>query len=284
MGLHKLKKPLKRLITHTNHTCYGTNWLWQCGFLLAFLFSLNAANANKIENHSKSFDLQAFAIDFATAAKTSDWEAIKRLKSLGESFTLEQLKVNLSSDIARKAFWINMYNGLVIVHYHEAPQQYTNKSVFFNTSVWTIADRAFSLNDIEHRILRKGQHPYGMGYLKNPIQNNALTPLELDYYDCRIHFALNCGAKSCPPFLYYDYNNIYNQLDIATANFLRQEVHFDSLTNTLTLPAIMYWYNGDFGGKNGILNILNRYKLLPIPQPTHLRWRKKPYNWDPIYH
>ena len=38
--------------------------------------------------------------------------------------------------------------------------------------------------------------------------------------DPRIHFALNCGAKSCPPIRVYSPPNLDSQLNRAAASFL----------------------------------------------------------------
>ena len=40
--------------------------------------------------------------------------------------------------------------------------------------------------------------------------------MAVDVIDFRIHFALNCGAKSCPPIAFYSYDKINDQLDLAT--------------------------------------------------------------------
>jgi hypothetical protein len=37
--------------------------------------------------------------------------------------------------------------------------------------------------------------------------------------DPRIHFALNCGAKSCPPIKFYNGKKLENELDKAAKGF-----------------------------------------------------------------
>ena len=51
--------------------------------------------------------------------------------------------------------------------------------------------------------------------------------------DPRIHFALNCGAVSCPPIAVYEGESLDEQLDIATEGFLegntivdKEDTHF----------------------------------------------------------
>ena len=74
---------------------------------------------------------------------------------------------------------------------------------------------------------------------------------------CRIHFALNCGAKSCPPIAFYKYDKIDEQLDVATRSFLKSETEFDDQNKTVYVTKIMHWFKADFGGTEGIRNLLH---------------------------
>lgn len=56
----------------------------------------------------------------------------------------------------------------------------------------------FSLDDIEHGILRCNTPPPGAS--DSPFDaSDERKPLSLTRLDPRLHFALNCGARSCPP-------------------------------------------------------------------------------------
>ncbi|MBL0267571.1 MAG: DUF547 domain-containing protein [Chitinophagaceae bacterium] len=57
-------------------------------------------------------------------------------------------------------------------------------------------------------------------------------------------FALNCGAKSCPPIAYYKADQLDRQLEIATRNYFETEVTYDSLTNRVMLPVLFSWFRG----------------------------------------
>lgn len=86
--------------------------------------------------------------------------------------------------------------------------------------------------------------------------------------DPRVHFALNCGAKSCPPIRVYteqkydkscEFNSSKNQhkcyriddqLKIATKSFLDQECNIKKLndgTYEVSLSKLFLWYGEDFG-------------------------------------
>ena len=69
--------------------------------------------------------------------------------------------------------------------------------------------------------------------------------------DPRIHFAINCASKSCPPLgnriLVGD--NLNQQLDEKTFNFINNvdNVFIDYDTNTIYLSRIFKWFKKDFG-------------------------------------
>ena len=64
--------------------------------------------------------------------------------------------------------------------------------------------------------------------------------------DPRIHFALNCGAKSCPAIRIYSEANLENGLESATRTFLSDTV-IVSGTGKIVLSKILLWYASDFG-------------------------------------
>ena len=62
---------------------------------------------------------------------------------------------------------------------------------------YNVGGLLFTLDEIEHGVLRcnKG-HPKDE---KPMFEDDARKSLSLSFLDPRIHFALNCGATSCPP-------------------------------------------------------------------------------------
>ena len=100
--------------------------------------------------------------------------------------------------------------------------------------------------------------------------------LRVENVDWRIHFALNCGAKSCPPVAIYDVENLDNQLDFMTKAYLEEQTSYDSVSKTASTSVLMSWFRGDFGGKNGAKKILFTYKITP-EKPKRLDY--KTYDW-----
>jgi len=67
--------------------------------------------------------------------------------------------------------------------------------------------------------------------------------------DPRIHFALVCGAKSCPPIRIYSPNNLDAGLNAAAKAFCNDTANLDvDVTNKkVGLSQIFEWYSKDFG-------------------------------------
>ncbi len=160
---------------------------------------------------------------------------------------------------ARLAFWINVYNALSI----EAVLAFgLRKSIrevpgFFRRAAYCIGGRRFSSELIEHGILRGNQPP--LPQLDRPIEpGNALAELCIEPPDPRIHFALNCAARSCPPLRVYSASTIEQDLDSAAAAFVRSGgVIIEN--GQVKVSAILLYYADDFGGAPGVASWLCRY-------------------------
>ncbi|WIA08629.1 hypothetical protein OEZ85_008058 [Tetradesmus obliquus] len=177
--------------------------------------------------------------------------------------TAELQRVDLSplSRESLMAFAINLYNALVIhalvVH---GPQQYnstTGRVGFFQkASKYNIGGYDYVLDDLENGILR-GNSPaastIGMllklpwlskGPFKagDPRAQHVVRPL-----DPRIHFALVCGAKSCPPIKLYSAATLEEGLAAAADTFCASDVEVDTAAKKVRLSKIFSWYFPDFG-------------------------------------
>jgi len=184
----------------------------------------------------------------------------------------------LNNDDAIKTFWINMYNAwfqiLAVREKKKRPEIFTGKLI-------PIAGRKFSLDDIEHGILRKYRWKLSKGYLPKFFPGKLIKQLVVAKIDYRIHFALNCGAKSCPPIAFYSYEKINRQLDLATKSFLGSETEFDDVNKVVKVSKIMNWFIADFDGKNGIRRIIKEMLQKDVSDNSI---RFKPYNWDVALH
>ena len=116
-----------------------------------------------------------------------------------------------------------------------------------------------------------------MGYLKKIFPRKTEKQLRVSVLDYRIHFALNCGAKSCPPIAFYKPETINQQLELATKAYLRGEAEYDETTNTVKLPTLMSWFRRDFGGKKKMIELLKPLSVIPADKNPKIKF--KDYDW-----
>lgn len=73
---------------------------------------------------------------------------------------------------------------------------------FFNTVSYIIGGHTYSLNEIENGVLRANRK--ALGAFRKPFgKNDPRLKVSLKECESRVHFALVCGAKSCPPIKTY---------------------------------------------------------------------------------
>jgi hypothetical protein len=138
----------------------------------------------------------------------------------------------------RLAFWINAYNAftlkLILNHYPGIGSiKEISSGKRWKARVWSVNGEFYSLDDIEHKILRKLDEP-------------------------RIHFAIVCASYSCPDLRSEAYlpDRLEEQLEDASHRFLadiNKGLHFVEEegviwgTNyNLYLSSIFDWFEEDF--------------------------------------
>jgi len=190
----------------------------------------------------------------------------------------DELKSELSTDNKRLAFWMNIYNANVQLILRKKPEMYADRNSFFSAKSICIAGDRISLDLIEHGILRRSKFKYSLGYLNKFFPSVFERKFRLNRLDYRIHFALNCGAKSCPMVAVYNLENIDEQLNTSTSHYLSNEVYYNATLNRVEIPALFLWFRKDFGGFKGIREILKQYGVIPKDLDPQLKYRK--YNWS----
>lgn len=242
--------------------------------MLAFfvVWKLGASPINNLTQTAPSEKLLRLSEELLYGIKTETSTDIieKSLSSLSKADLIQ----GLSNDKAKKAFWINLYNAwyqILAIRYKK-----TNPSIF-TQKIIPIAGRQFSLDDIEHGILRKYRWKLSLGYLPQFLPAKLIKQLAVSKIDNRIHFALNCGATSCPPIAFYKYENIEKQLDLATLSFITGETSIDSARRIITTSKILFWFKGDFNGKKGTKLLISKIFNKDLSEFT-LSYRK--YNWE----
>jgi len=173
---------------------------------------------------------------------------------------LEALRQNpVQSNWSRNekmAYWINAYNA------------FTVKLIVDNYPVSSIRD------------LHKG-NPWDVKWIKLDGKNYSLNNIEHDilrakYDDARIHFAVNCAAKSCPPLLNRAFlpDKLSSQLDQQAKAFINDRAYNAISANSVAISKIFEWYAGDF---DNIISYLNKYSDTRINSNATVKYKN--YDW-----
>ncbi|MCO5936656.1 DUF547 domain-containing protein [Mucilaginibacter sp. RB4R14] len=224
----------------------------------------------------KAPDYIQLSQNFLYAAKTGDSTTafINTLKNADQNILAKQL----NNDHKKLAFWLNLYNGFTQVILKKDPDQYKTRGSFFSSNQIYIAGQKLSLDLIEHGILRHSKVKWSEGYLDKLFPSGFERKFRVETLDYRIHFALNCGAKSCPPIAFYEPEQLEKQLNVAVKTYLKGEVTYDKEQNTVDCPALMGWFRHDFGGKKVMLALLIKNKIIPEGTKPTIHFKK--YDWS----
>jgi len=166
------------------------------------------------------------------------------------SYSLKKMDFNdLKSREEQIAFWINLYNvivihGVIALGIRDSVKEVRN---FFKRVQYRIGHLFFTPDDIEHGILRGNRRPpnslFKLFQERDSRRRFAIKPV-----DPRIHFALVCASSSCPPIEIYTPEKLERELTIAGETFLNAGgIKIDRETNRVSLSRIFKWYGADFG-------------------------------------
>ena len=184
-------------------------------------------------------------------------ELLKYIKELQSSYK------DLSSwgKNKRLAYWINVYNAVTV------------KLITDNYPVKSITD----LNGgkpWDKKLINLG----GISYTLNVIENKIIRP---KYKEPRIHFAVNCAAKSCPKIMNkaWTEDNIKRYLTKQTKAFIANTTENSISADKVELSKIFDWYKADFGGDNTkLIQFINKYSEVKINKNAAVTFNE--YNWE----
>ena len=158
------------------------------------------------------------------------------------------------------AFYINAYNAWIL---HEALAKYPTKSVkdalftFFTGRRLTVAGQQTSFNALE----------------KDTIRSKFGEP--------RVHFALNCASRSCPPLNREAFagDKLDSQFEKLAKGYVNSErgVKYSAETKTADLSKIFDWYKDDFKADGGALAFINKRRSSQIPADAKITYQE--YDW-----
>lgn len=155
------------------------------------------------------------------------------------------------------AFWLNAYNAFTVKLILD---KYPLKSIKDIKDPWdleffTINNKAFSLNKIEHKILRKMNDP-------------------------RIHFGINCASYSCPLLSNIAFNkeNVDQELEKLTIGFINDSKRNKISSKKIKLSKLFSWFGKDFKTEGSLISFLNKYSKIQIQKNASKSYLD--YNWS----
>jgi hypothetical protein len=162
-----------------------------------------------------------------------DYEGFKDDEPLLDQYlkVLENIKVDSLSRDEQFAFYVNAYNAwtikLILSAYPGIDSIKDLGSIFkspWEKEIVRIKGKVLTLDEIEHEILRA------------------------QFKDPRVHFAVNCASKSCPPLISEPYrgSTLDRQLDDATRAFINDPTSNYLESNKLYVSRIFKWFSEDF--------------------------------------
>ncbi|GAB0497800.1 hypothetical protein MMPV_009137 [Pyropia vietnamensis] len=162
----------------------------------------------------------------------------------------------------RLAFFANVYNTLVL-HAHAVygpPATLLRRWVFFRTLSYRVGGTDWTLDDIEHGVLRGNARPPMLKFLQQLRVGDPRTAYVLGRRDGRIHFVISAGTVSDPPVRILEGEDVEALLDEATSDFLDVAVSVDVEARVVRVPRIFCWYAVDFPrGTGPLLRWIARY-------------------------
>jgi hypothetical protein len=221
------------------------------------------------------------------------YEKMKNSQSYREylelSYALKKMDLGeLRNDAEKIAFWINLYNVIVIHGVIELGIRDSVKEVrnIFNRIQYRIGDMYFTPEIIEHAILRGNRRPPNSLFRKMNKDDQRIVH-SIENLDPRIHFALVCASSSCPPISFYTAENLDRELEIAARAFLNGGGFIlERLKGRVSISRIFKWYKDDFGSTPaGMLRYIASYlydddkRAFVEKNADHIKIDYQEYDW-----
>lgn len=154
------------------------------------------------------------------------------------------------------AYWFNLYNAwtvkVIIDKYPVASITDIDGGKTWNVKRVKSGSKTYSLDEVENKVIRP------------------------KFNDGRIHFAVNCAAKSCPPLLNkaWTESNVQSYLEKQTKDFINNTSYNEISAKKVKISKIFEWYAADFGD---IITYLNKYSNTPINKDAKVEYLE--YDW-----
>jgi Protein of unknown function, DUF547 len=227
------------------------------------------------------YDAARHVFDYARFAASPEYADLRAAARALADFDCAGLQIGL-----RLAFWLNVYNALVLhaVIARRALGGVRALGDFFSASQYMVGGHVFSLDEIEHGLLRVNapRLAFGAKPLRREGPRYALAPY---MFDERVHFAMYSACRSSPALAAYAADGLAESLERAACAYLALHVRAAADGASLVVPKLFDWYAVDFGGKRGVLEFVlshTRDDAVAVAAERHglgLRLRYAKFDW-----
>lgn len=194
-------------------------------------------------------------VDYAKLHQSSD--DLRKLEVTAQYY--EEGKIPKDREEAL-SWYLNAYNALMIkaiMDKYPTEGPLSGDLLFFRKKSFIIAGKKMSFDKLEQKIIR-------------PV-----------FQESRIHFALNCASRSCPPLRNepYSADKLDQQLNEQAYLFINKNpLGLTRSGDTVQISKIYDWYAEDFGGKENLVTWLNYYRTPKLSSNSNVEFLK--YDWS----
>jgi hypothetical protein len=230
------------------------------GYLLLFVLLLSMVPSSFSINHTS---FSKILTKYVAVNGNVDYKALSTNRAALNDY-LKLLQSNPPkegwSKNEKMAYWINAYNAftidLVLQNYPLKSIMEINNGKPWDLNFISIGNTKYSLNKIEHEILRK------------------------EYNDARIHFAVNCASISCPKLLNvaYEASTLDNQLNSSAKGFVNNKEKNRITTGAVEISKIFDWFVDDFKTYGGVIPFINKFSTVKVGTDALVKYKE--YNWN----
>ncbi len=207
-------------------------------FIIAFAFSLATGPLTAVWAQERvDHGVYAALLEKYVKEGVVDYKGFKNEASKLDRYLtiLENTETRGLPRNEQMAFYINAYNAwtikLILTRYPDVK------------SIWDLGSRIFRWNSpFKKKIARID----GKEMSLDDIEHGILRPR---FKDPRVHFAVNCASKSCPPLRSKPYRGevLDQQLDEAARAFINDPRNNRLEGKKLHISSIFKWFKEDFG-------------------------------------
>lgn len=228
---------------------------------LAVVFCFVAAAPSQAQNWTETYNRLLGKYVTSGGVKYSEWKSnagdLQALQTVVDGIAKEN--VSAMGKPQQLAFYCNAYNAWIL---QKALEKYPTKSVkdalytFFTSKRINVAGDQTSFKALEDNVIRKLGDP-------------------------RVHFALNCASRSCPPLgrQAFTAGNLDGQFETLAKGYINSDrgVKFNAANKTAELSKIFDWYKDDFNGGGGVMAFINKRRSAPLPADAKISYQE--YDW-----